>query len=113
MLILSFWVSTGLWFCNPEIIRYGGLSGVLHGMFVLAVAWQSRYTLRWKAMLIAAAIAKVLAEQTGIYDTTQLSLDIGGRVAIDAHLYGLTGGLFILLVHATYIKLKPKKESIN
>lgn len=35
--LLCLWVSAGVWWLNPEIIRYAGLSGVLHGLFVLSV----------------------------------------------------------------------------
>lgn len=94
-MLLALWISTLILMCNPEIQRYGGLSGILHGLFLLAV-WQSRdYHPVIKGLLIAGVIAKVLAEQYGI-NLTQLN--VGGRIAITAHLYGVLGAALLILL---------------
>ncbi|MGY0219742.1 rhombosortase [Endozoicomonadaceae bacterium StTr2] len=95
VLFLCLWVSAGILILNPEISRYGGFSGVLHGLFVLAVLLQPAYSKGWKMLLTLAVIAKVFSEQTGLYDVSSLAGSIGGRVAIDAHMYGLVGGLLL------------------
>jgi rhomboid family GlyGly-CTERM serine protease len=87
-------VSAILWWQLPELERYCGLSGMLNGLFVIALAdlWQRD---RQPVVLAAAVLlgAKLLAE-----------LAAGRSVLIDplwpgvplAHLAGLLGGLIFL-----------------
>lgn len=87
---LSLAVSGGL-LLEGESGLYVGLSGVLHGLYVLGacLAWQHD---RWLAGSVSLLlIGKVGLEQwrgpaTGMADL------IGAPVAIDAHLYGLVAG---------------------
>ncbi|MGI9277700.1 MAG: rhombosortase [Endozoicomonas sp.] len=97
VLSLSLWVSAGLWFFNPEVKGYSGLSGVLYGLFVLAVLKQQLYTPLWKTILVLLACLRVALEQTSQFDTREIGLNVGVPVVYDAHLYGLTGGLLAAL----------------
>lgn len=57
---------------------------------------------------------KILAEQTGLYDTSALNINIEGNVMVDDHLYGLIGGLTLLLTFLMEIYLfKYLKQGIK
>ncbi|MEQ1582299.1 MAG: rhombosortase [Steroidobacteraceae bacterium] len=82
-------IAAGLWWGNPEVEWYVGLSGVLHGILAAgAIAWwQSR--LRSLAILLAAIlVAKLAGEQW--FGAIGWSGDL--NVIVDAHLYGTVGG---------------------
>jgi len=87
-------VSGGLWWLQPEVGWYVGMSGVLHGLIVAgAVTGLSDYRER----LFAAAILAVITAKLGweqwsgaMPGTAALA---GGSVITEAHLYGAVGGL--------------------
>ncbi len=112
VLALSLWVSGWLLFNNPEILYYGGLSGILHGMFVIAVATQHELPRLWRILLSVGVIAKVAMEQSGISGLPSLN-DDSIRVAGDAHLYGLVGALFGLAVYGARHKIIQKMLAIK
>lgn len=85
-------VSGGLWLRDPQLEWYVGLSGVLHGLFALgAVAGLGRAP-GFHVLLLAGVVAKVAWEQVSGTDSGTAAL-IGGAVVVNAHLYGLLGGL--------------------
>lgn len=87
-------VSGGLWWLQPELGWYVGLSGVLHGLIVAgAVAGLGDYRERIFAGVVLAAIAAKLGWEQwsgAMPGTTALA---GGSVVTEAHLYGAAGGL--------------------
>lgn len=110
---LRFWLAL-LLFCglftglmlyalNPQLHYYVGLSGVLHGLFVVG-AWGERQHFRISAyVLLALLVAKLAWEQTFGAMPGSESM-IGGQVLVDAHLYGaIAGGLFLLLHQVIHI----------
>ncbi len=112
VLALSLWVSVALLFNNPEILYYGGLSGILHGMFVIAVVTQHELPRLWRILLSVGVIAKVAMEQSGISGLSSLN-DDSVRVAIDAHLYGLVGALVGLAVYGVRHTIVQKMLAIK
>ncbi len=87
-------VSAGLWFLQPDIGWYVGLSGVLHGLIVAgAVAGLGDYRERLFAAAVLTAIAAKLGweQWTGAMPGTAALA--GGSVVTEAHLYGAVGGL--------------------
>ncbi len=82
---------------NPEIIWYVGLSGVLHGIFVGLALLYWRTTGVKGSILLLGIIIKLVAEQWNgaLPGSAELS---GGRVIIDAHLYGALAGMLTALV---------------
>ena len=90
-------VDVGLWFFVPTLNWYVGLSGLLHGLLTAGVvaAFAER---RLEAAIIVLVVAgKILIEQTtgplpGSESTS------GGKVVVDAHLYGAIGGVLVAML---------------
>ena len=97
-IFLCLWVSAGIWLFNPEIVTYAGLSGVLHGLFILAVVMTDQYHRAFKVLLLALWGGKVLLELSGGMDLSGRSDLLGVAVATDAHLYGVIGGLVLMVL---------------
>ena len=97
LLISSLAVTIGLYFFNPEIHRYVGLSGVLHGLFIVAAMVEiKRFPLSgW--MLLVVLVVKLGWEQFNGAMPGSESM-INGHVVVDSHLYGALSGLFYGLV---------------
>lgn len=100
--LLCLWVSAGIWWLNPEISRYAGLSGVLHGLFVISIVKAPGFSSILKGFLLLLWGVKVLFEQLGIIDLSTTGELLAVAVAKDAHLYGLAGGI---LISACYFML--------
>jgi rhomboid family GlyGly-CTERM serine protease len=92
---IAFITSGALFLFSPEMTRYVGLSGILHGIFVwgsikdIERGWRSGY------LLLFGVIAKIIWEQ--IYGASdEIIALIESQVATDAHLWGaLAGGFFV------------------
>ncbi|MDO8304228.1 rhombosortase, partial [Herminiimonas sp.] len=91
-------VSAGLWLSMPELQRYAGLSGVLHGIWAgsalllllrpAAIAGEARI---WWALSLLALAGKLLSEALGVASP---ALSMTGVVVItQAHALGAAGGL--------------------
>ncbi|MDY6946611.1 MAG: rhombosortase [Pseudomonadota bacterium] len=82
-------IDAGLVFCEPQLLWYVGLSGVLHGALAAgAVAWW-RHESRLLALVLSVIfLAKLAWEQW--HGALPLSGDLA--VVVDAHLYGALGG---------------------
>lgn len=99
MLLSALAVSGGLFFMNPEILWYVGLSGVLHGLFAACAARELLAGSKIFASALALLAAKIIYEQImgPLADTQMLT---GLPVVVDAHLYGAVSGLaYALIVH--------------
>ena len=91
--------SAGLWFLNPSLSWYVGLSGALHGFLVaglVAALTGGQRSLRLEAVLLfAVVVAKLAYEQiSGPLPGSEFSA--GGRVVVDAHLYGAVAGFMAI-----------------
>jgi len=96
LLFTAFFCSVGM-LLDQQLNRYVGLSGVLHGLFIIGGRWELRRYKLSGAMLLAIIIGKLIYEQMlGALPGSESMT--GGRVAINSHLYGaLAGGVFLLL----------------
>ena len=95
LFFISLVCSAGMLIDN-QLDRYVGFSGVLHGLFIIGGRWEmQRYKLSG-VMLLVIIIGKLIWEQ--MYGALPGSESMtGGRVAINAHLYGALGGAIYLL----------------
>lgn len=95
LIILSSWIGVGMLLTDTSI--YVGLSGALHGLFAYFATQEwldGRKSSRW---LVLGIIIKVGWEQ---YFGASLSTAewIEARVATEAHLIGLMGGVLLALI---------------
>jgi rhomboid family GlyGly-CTERM serine protease len=94
-LLLGIFVGLGLYYFNPELQKYYGLSGILYGLFLVgaitAILNQDRFTGIITAITIIAKIAWDM-----VYGGSNSSAElIGVPVAVHAHLYGVVGAIFV------------------
>lgn len=90
-------VSTGLYFFQPQLHWYVGLSGVLHGLFVSGAIDSWRRGLRLEGVLLLALVGKLIWEQlSGPLPGSEAAA--GGPVVVDAHMYGAIGGLLFSVI---------------
>ena len=87
-----------LYWLNPELASYVGISGALHGFFLLALilSWQQTPVLN--TIIIALVVGRLIWEQTPSYDVNYMQDYIHGRVLVDAHLYGSVLGVLTSLL---------------
>jgi rhomboid family GlyGly-CTERM serine protease len=95
-------VGIGLYGYAGYLERYVGLSGVLHGLLVVAPFVSTFYSRRIAICFLLVIISKVAWEQSSFYDDMSMVGLIGGRVEANAHLLGVIAGLFFLLVYYAY-----------
>lgn len=91
----AFAIDLGLWFGDPQIEWYVGLSGVLHGVLAAgAVAWWRSESRIFAALLSLIIVAKLAYEQS------RGALPFSGSipVVVDAHLYGAIGGAVTAII---------------
>jgi rhomboid family GlyGly-CTERM serine protease len=104
LLLLALLVSAGLWWLNPELERYLGFSGVLHGLFALHVT-RRLMTGSPAALLTALLLGKLLHEQA-MGPAAGTAVLIGMPVAADAHIYGALAGILLSLIAAAWTMLR-------
>jgi rhomboid family GlyGly-CTERM serine protease len=90
-------IDAGLFFFEPEVGWYVGLSGSLHGMMVVGAVAMLRAGFKLAAVLLAGVACKLVWEQTaGPIPFSEATS--GGAVLVDAHLYGAIGGVVARIV---------------
>ena len=102
-------VSVGLFMLNPELAWYVGLSGMLHGLLLAGIIANLAAGHRLEIILLLILCGKVAWEQ--IYGPLPGSAEFaGGAVVVDAHFYGLVGGLVGVL---PYVLLKRSHKPMK
>ncbi len=84
-------VSAGLWFFEPQLPWYVGLSGVLHGLLAAGIVGALRQPSADIWVLATALIAKIAWEQL-VGPLPGSETTSGGTVIVNAHLYGAVAG---------------------
>ena len=97
--------SVGLYFFSPDITRYVGLSGIIHGIFVFGAMMDIHNKDKTGYLLFIGVWLKIAHEQ--FYGAGDHVSDlINAKVAIDAHLWGAVGGLLFSGIYLGYLRLK-------
>lgn len=104
-------VGLGLYFFADHLYRYVGLSGVLHGLLLVAPFVSKFYSRQIALCFLVVILLKVAWEQSGFYDDMAMAETIGGRVETRAHLFGMLAGLFYLFLWALKTQLQTKQEA--
>lgn len=108
-LLCSTSVGFGLYGGAPDLERYVGFSGLLHGLLIAAPFIGASMDTRAALIFSAAVTLKVIFEQTAWYDDMSLAGYVGGRVETRSHLFGMMGG-WVWLVAWIYLKNKKNKD---
>ncbi len=110
ILFNSLFIGIALFFFEPEVIWYVGLSGVLHGVFSYGVVADISNNDRWGYLLGGGFLVKIIYEQ--VYGAQQSTIDlIGAPVLVNAHLYGALAGVVFYITKSLLIK--KQAEEIN
>lgn len=95
--------SVGIFYFNPSLIQYVGLSGVLHGIFVFGATMDIIAKDKTGILLFIGVWLKIAHEQ--VYGaSTDVSDLIEASVAVDAHLWGAIGGLVFAVIYITLLR---------
>lgn len=110
VVVISLWVSGSLYAWNPDLQWYVGFSGTLHGLFVAGIFASVVAGNRAELLLLFFLIVKLGYEQ-GYGALPGSEATAGGRVLVDAHLYGALAGLIYGMVHycVATLRLKARK----
>ncbi len=110
LLFLSLGMTLGLYFLVPDAHAYVGLSGVIHGLFVLGLMPQVL-----KKDLIALGCLLYLLGKIGyeLFAGAPVSDEaaLGGKVLVESHLYGTLSAFLYGFVFRTYTR--PERFSLS
>jgi len=90
-------IDAGLWIFSPNLEWYVGLSGMLHGVLAAGIVgnWRVR---RSEALILGIVIAGKLAYEQQVGPMPGSEATSGGAVIVDAHLYGVIGGVILAAI---------------
>jgi len=106
----------GLYWFQPELSWYVGLSGVLHGLFIYGAIRETRFYPFSGYVLLLLLAGKLFWEYMNgpLPGSEQMT---GGRVLVEAHLYGAIAGLVAVfltwLLHLLYKLIEVKNRQQN
>lgn len=106
-LFCSITTSIGIYYFDPTLIQYVGLSGILHGVFIFGAIMDINAKDKTGYLLFIGGWLKIAHEQ--FYGaSTDVSNLIEASVAIDAHLWGALGGLLfgVIYLYTLHLKLR-------
>ena len=94
-LLISLGCTLGIYFFAERLAWYVGLSGTLHGFFVLGAYYDIRHGLKSGWLLLVGVWLKIAHEQWSGPSADVVEL-IGADVAIEAHLFGAIAGMLVI-----------------
>jgi rhomboid family GlyGly-CTERM serine protease len=103
-LLISLGCTLGIYFFAERLSWYVGLSGTLHGFFVLGAYFDIRHGLKSSWLLLVGVWLKIAHEQWSGPSADVVEL-IGADVAIEAHLFGAIGGMLAIFY---YLVTRPQ-----
>ena len=105
MAVLCLGTTLCIYYLSLDLGWYVGLSGALHGLFLLGAYFDIRHGLKSGWLLLIGIVGKIIHEQFygASEDVAQL---IGANVAIEAHLYGSLTAVLLIAVLWFYSQIK-------
>ena len=104
-LLCSLITSVGIYYFDPTLIQYVGLSGVLHGVFVFGALMDINAKDKTGYLLFLGVWLKIAHEQ--FYGaSTDVSNLIEANIAVNAHLWGALGGLLFSIIYLYMLHIK-------
>lgn len=95
LVVCSLGTGLGLWFFNPELLWYVGLSGAIHGLLIAGALRLCRRRNLEAWLLLILVTAKLAWEQfNGPMPGSESAA--GGHVIVDSHLWGALAALPLL-----------------
>jgi len=89
-------ISSTIYWLDPQMERYVGLSGVLHAFFVWGALHDIKHKDKTGYLLLLGVLLKIVHEQ--VYGASNdISALIEASVAIDAHLWGAVAGFLYFI----------------
>ncbi|MFC6634731.1 rhombosortase [Microbulbifer taiwanensis] len=111
--LLSLVISLGLWAWFPDVALYGGLSGVLHGLFCWGACRDMAQRRLSGALLLAGCWGKVAWELFAGPSAATAEL-IEAEVAVSSHLLGaLAGSAIGLMSWVAQLELGGRRRAIS
>ena len=113
VMVSAVFVGVGLFWFNPEVMTYVGLSGVLHGLFIYGASREIRVYPASGYALMALLIGKLIWEMLfgALPGSEELTV---GRVVTDSHLYGAIGGALAALLLRLFdqrVQVKDRQQN--
>lgn len=103
LLLIGIAMSCGLYFWVPQMSWYVGLSGVMHGLFLLGLGRQGLQGDRIALACLAYLFGKLAWEwQMGVPVSDEAA--IGGKVALESHWFGALGALVYGLAFRSFLE---------
>ena len=99
-------VDLGLWFLEPQLFWYVGLSGLLHGLLVAGIAG-SLSARRIDVLVLGIAVLGKLTYEQLVGPLPGSEESTGGTVIVAAHLYGAIGGA----IGAAWIMIRVRRPA--
>lgn len=109
ILVCGLAVTVGIMFFSPGLERYAGLSGVLHGYFMIMAGHEWKSSPLTGGLMMVALIVKLGAENL-VGPSQQLEEWINADIASEAHIFGTVGGL-LLVAGSWVLKLSRQGPS--
>ena len=106
LLIVIIAVDLGLWFLEPQLFWYVGLSGLLHGLLVAGIAG-SLSARRIDVLVLGIAVLGKLTYEQLVGPLPGSEESTGGTVIVAAHLYGAIGGA----IGAAWIMIRVRRQA--
>lgn len=111
VIVSCFFVGAGLYWFNPQIYWYVGLSGVLHGLFIYGAIKEIKVQPVSGIVLMTLLVGKLTWEMFN--GSLPGSEDmVGGHVITDSHLYGAVAGMCCGVIELILRKIKSN-EPVN
>ena len=105
LVLLSLGMSLGLYYFDPQLSSYVGMSGIIHGLFVLGLMPQVLKKDLISLCCLVYLLGKLAWE---LFSGAPVSDEaaIGGHVALQSHLFGALSAFIYGLLFGSYTKIE-------